>query len=65
VDRIDLSVIPGGFFEPGDKLLVRVRGDASIEAFDEIHDALAEQFPGVQVVILNAEQVLVYRGGTG
>lgn len=46
---------------PGDKLIVRVRHDVAEKEFDEFRERLSEKLPGVDLVLLNAEQMLVYR----
>jgi hypothetical protein len=46
---------------PGDKLVVQMKSDFTREQYDFWRDRLAEQLPGVEVVFVAAEQMLVYR----
>lgn len=50
---------------PGDTLVVRLAGTMTHEEYDNACDMidkmLGERLPGVKAVVLNADQVLVYR----
>jgi hypothetical protein len=46
---------------PGDKLVVRVPVDSTREMVEEARARLADRLPGVEVVFIGAEQLLVYR----
>lgn len=52
---------------PGDTLIIRVRSDIYRSEFDEfqyrVKAGLDEVCPGVRFVIVNAEQLAVYRPG--
>lgn len=48
---------------PGDKLIVRVSGNPTMADADRMRTSFAEQLPGVDVVLVVAEQLLVYRPG--
>jgi hypothetical protein len=45
---------------PGDRLIVRVRPDITREQADELAGQLQERLPGLDVIILAAEQIVVY-----
>lgn len=47
---------------PGDHLIVRVKQATSFEVVDLLLDVLRERFPGVEVVVIAAEQLAVFRG---
>jgi hypothetical protein len=46
---------------PGDKLIVRVRSDFTHQDFDEFTNRIREKLPDVEVLVMGAEQILVYR----
>lgn len=46
---------------PGDTLIVRIQPDISRQRFEEFADSIKARLPEVKVVVLAAEQLLVYR----
>lgn len=51
---------------PGDTLVVRFRPDISLKEFDAAREQFMERIPeGVQVLFVNAEELVVLRGGNG
>lgn len=46
---------------PGDRLVVRVSRPLDMEQADRLRGVLAEGLPGVEVVVVQADQLLVYR----
>lgn len=46
---------------PGDKLIVRIAGPVSMDLADRLKKGLEELLPGVEPVIIAADQMLVYR----
>jgi hypothetical protein len=47
---------------PGDKLLVRVDVHTSRERAMELRDQISERLPEVEVCVIAAEQLAVFRG---
>lgn len=65
---IDLTVRPcldAMTVRPGDTLVARVKDPATLEYAEFAKKRLAELLPGVTVVFLAAEQLLVYRPDGG
>ena len=58
---IELRIQPAAFFEPGDRLLVTTREHLTMQDKDDICAEMAQRFPGVEVTVLHADEVLVYR----
>jgi hypothetical protein len=56
--RVELDVVT---VRPGDTLIVRVPLDLSMDGLDEVKAALRDRLPGVEPLIVAADQLLVYR----
>lgn len=61
--RIELRIQPAAFLELGDRLLVTTREHITMQDADDIRAEMSQQFPGVEVTVLHADEVLVYRPG--
>nr|MDT0660857.1 hypothetical protein [Micromonospora sp. DSM 115978] len=46
---------------PGDTLIVRFNQRTARSDLDPVDKALREQLPGVDVIVINAEQIAVFR----
>lgn len=54
-------VIDAPTVRPGDRLLVRIPVGATREHVQRMADELKERLPGVEVCVIAAEQLVVYR----
>lgn len=54
-------VIDAPTVRPGDKLLIRVDPRSTRKDVDELLAALKDRLPGVEVCVIAAEQIVVYR----
>lgn len=70
-DSVEIAVVPKwasldldtSTVRPGNKLIIRYSGTISIDFVDEVTSELRSRLPGVEIVIVQADQILVYRDG--
>lgn len=61
VDLVIRPVLDAVTVRPGDKLIVRIAGSVTMDLADRLKKGLEELLPGVEPIIIAADQILVYR----
>jgi hypothetical protein len=55
--------LSGSVVQPGDTLLIAISGQATPGEIDRMVSLLSEDLPGVRVIAIPAQQLIIYRPG--